>query len=140
MKEDGQNVKITLHNEIKRDDEIEQYELTVFGKYYKRGNNEFLKYEEAQEEGTVKTILKWNPEFALVMRSGAVSMRLEHRENKTTHGSYQHPYGTLSIEAYTSEIQSRVEEHTHTVQLQYDLSMQQSFIGTYKMTFTFEEV
>ena len=141
MTEIEQNVKITLHNEIKRDEEVENYELTVFGQYYKKGNSEFLKYEEAQENGMVKTILKWTSDHtALVLRSGAVSMRLEHRIKEKTRGSYEHPYGRLPLEAFTTAISHSVQNHVHTFQLRYDLNVQQSYVGTYNMTFTFQEV
>ncbi|HWO76993.1 MAG TPA: DUF1934 family protein [Bacillus sp. (in: firmicutes)] len=141
MTEFEQNVKIILHNEIIRDQEVENYELTVFGQYYKKGNSEFLKYEEAQENGMVKTILKWTgDETALVLRSGVISMRLEHRIKETTRGSYEHQYGRLPLEAYTTAISHSVQNQVHTLQLRYDLNVQQSYVGTYKMTFTFQEV
>ncbi|GAA0320320.1 DUF1934 domain-containing protein [Bacillus carboniphilus] len=140
MTANDQEVKITLQNEIKRDQEVERYELTVWGQYFKKAGSEFLKYEEAHEEGTVKTILKWKDGYALLLRSGAVSMRLEHRLDETTRGHYEHVYGTIPIAAHTSEINHQTKDNNqHTLKLEYALSMQESFIGTYKMTFSFQE-
>ena len=48
----------------------------------KRNAASFLQYEEVQEEGSVRTIVKMAGDEALILRGGAVKMRLPFRLNK----------------------------------------------------------
>ena len=44
--------------------------------YFKKTMSAYLRYEEAMEEGSVRTIVKMAAEEALILRNGAVKMRL----------------------------------------------------------------
>ncbi|WP_170008399.1 DUF1934 domain-containing protein [Bacillus fonticola] len=135
----AQPVNIHLKNEIARDDETETFELRLTGQYVHKGNDHYLLYEEHQEEGTVQTVVKWRSGRALIMRKGAVGMRMEHIEGETTEGAYDSPYGKLAMQANTIKIDSHVDDANGHVTFQYDLTMQGSSIGMYTMAVAFKE-
>lgn len=122
------NVKTTI-------DEQETFELVVFGRAYHKGDAFFLRYEEVLEEGTVRTIVKVANEEALILRSGAVKMRLPFRLNKILRGSYEMPFGTFE----TSTMARRIEHIEGLIDIVYDFTMQGTPAGTYHLEITFQE-
>ncbi|MFK9091593.1 DUF1934 domain-containing protein [Bacillus salipaludis] len=125
-------VKIKVKTTI---DQQETMELTVFGRYFQKGGAAFLKYEEVLEEGTVRTIVKVAPEEALILRGGAVKMRLPFRLHKIQQGSYEMPFGTFE----TLTMAKRIEHSDGLIDILYDFTMQGSPTGTYHLEITFQE-
>ncbi|WHY86210.1 DUF1934 domain-containing protein [Neobacillus novalis] len=122
------NVKTTI-------DEQEAFELVVFGRASHKGDAFFLQYEEVLEEGTVRTIVKVATEEALILRGGAVKMRLPFRLNKILRGSYEMPFGTFETTTFARKIE-RTDGH---IEILYDFAMQGSPGGTYHLEITFQE-
>lgn len=135
-------VKIHLTTTIFFQEEPEKYELTLFGSHYRKKDAVFLKYDEVQEEGTIHTIVKLSGEEALILRKGAVTMRLPFRLKEKMNGSYDSPYGTLALSTKTKKL-----SHTYTdegtiegeVQLTYSMIMQGTTVGTYDMRIEYKE-
>ncbi|MFJ5717036.1 DUF1934 domain-containing protein [Neobacillus sp. NPDC093127] len=122
------NVKTTI-------DDQETFELVVFGRAYHKGDAFFLRYEEVLEEGTVRTIVKVATEEALILRAGAVKMRLPFRLHKKLRGSYEMPFGTFE----TLTLARRIEHKEGLIDIVYDFTMQGTPSGTYHLEITFQE-
>ncbi|WP_223594949.1 DUF1934 domain-containing protein [Neobacillus bataviensis] len=125
-------VKIKVKTTI---DRKESFELQVFGQYFKKGEATFLKYEEVQEEGTVRTIVKVAGNEALILRGGAVKMRLPFELNRTLRGSYEMPFGTFE----TLTLAKRIEHTEGRIDILYNFAMQGEHAGTYHLEITFQE-
>ncbi|MFP5107279.1 DUF1934 domain-containing protein [Neobacillus sp. C211] len=125
------NVKTTIHQHGSK----EVYELAVFGRYLQKDGASFLKYEEVQEEGNVRTIVKVAGDEALILRGGAVKMRLPFRLHKKLRGSYEMPFGTFE----TMTLAKRIEHSDGLIDILYDFTMQGSHAGTYHLEITFQE-
>jgi uncharacterized beta-barrel protein YwiB (DUF1934 family) len=134
-------VKIHLRTDIQHGDEKDSFELIAFGRYYKKGNSAYLKYDEVQEEGTVHTIVKMASENALILRSGAVKMRLSFDEAHELNGSYETEIGTLLLTTTTNKLKYKEDEENKSgeFQVQYELHMQGSSVGQYQMVISFKE-
>ncbi|HZG70401.1 MAG TPA: DUF1934 domain-containing protein [Chondromyces sp.] len=135
-------VKIHLKTTVEHDGERETFELSLFGKYYEKKDAIFLKYDEVQEEGTVHTIVKLSPEGALILRSGAVKMRMVFQYKEQLSGSYESPYGTLLLTTDTRNLSCRTykgQQLEGNLQLTYQLLMQGSSAGIYSMAIQFKE-
>ncbi|MDQ0214184.1 uncharacterized beta-barrel protein YwiB (DUF1934 family) [Oikeobacillus pervagus] len=135
-------VKIHLKTTIEQEDEKETIELALFGQYYQKGNNSYLKYEEVHEEGTVQTIVKMSEQQALILRNGAIKMRLPFQLEGTLNGSHESPFGTLLLTTRTNEL----AHHTYTdipingeFQISYQLMMQEQIAGNYTMSIQYKE-
>nr|WP_275411177.1 DUF1934 domain-containing protein [Bacillus sp. B15-48] len=122
-------VKITVNTAV--DGEV--YELVTFGQYYQKGASKYLQYEESIPEGTIRTTVKLNNEEVLILRKGAVDMRLHLVLNKKTPGTYHTPLGLLMTEADTKQI----EIAEGRVKVRYDLTIQGSHAGTYEMNINY---
>jgi uncharacterized beta-barrel protein YwiB (DUF1934 family) len=134
-------VKVKVKTDIRDGQNKETFEFTTFGRYYTKAESSYLQYEEVLEEGTIKTIVKLSSKEALILRSGAINMRMVFRLHKRLRGSYRSPYGTLEVMTNTQRMEHffNEEEMTGQLELLYDLTMQGAKTGTYHMIITFEE-
>lgn len=134
---DQNQVKITVKTVIRDEKQKETFELITFGRYYKKETASYLQYDEVLEEGMppVKTTIKISAEDGLILRSGAVKMRLPFKMNKRLRGQYTTPYGELEITTYTKRLHHQYDEQTGTgsIEVLYDLSMQGAYTGTYHL-------
>ncbi len=58
------------------DGESETLEMWLDGQLINKADSLYLKYEEMQDDKTIRTTMKLDTERALIMRAGAVKMRL----------------------------------------------------------------
>lgn len=142
MAAEGQTpVKINLKTDIRREEDAESYELAVFGRHYRKGGSDYLAYDEVLEEGTVHTIVKIGEGDALILRSGAVKMRLSFHEHEQMGGSHESPFGSLLLTTDTKRLEHRQsgEGCGGRIQLIYELSMQGAPAGEYEMIIDYKE-
>ena len=134
-------VKIKGKTEIHDGSSKDTFEFTAFGRYYIKGNARFLQYNEEMEEGIVKTIIKMTDQDGLILRSGAVKMRLPFKLNSELRGSYDTPYGVFELITLTKTLTHQLDEQTSmgSIELLYDLNMQGAYAGTYHLSITFKE-
>lgn len=114
----------------------ETFELKTTGHFYKKGSSGYLQYEENMPEGAIQTTVKLKNEEVLILRKGAVDMRLHFLLNKKTPGTYKTDHGVLMTEADTKEM----EIEDGRVEVLYNLAIQGSHAGTYTMNIQYEEV
>nr|WP_225435218.1 DUF1934 domain-containing protein [Bacillus aerolatus] len=137
-------VSIQLTTSIEHEGEKENFELMLSGEFYEKNSSFFLKYDEVQEEGTVQTIVKFSEKGAVILRSGAVNMRLPFHMQEQLNGSYTSPHGTLAM---TTQTQKLFYNHTYnestlegTFQLDYQLLMQGAPVGNYTLEIIFKSI
>jgi uncharacterized beta-barrel protein YwiB (DUF1934 family) len=134
-------VKIHLKTTITVGEESDAFELVSFGRYYEKGDDFFLKYDEVQEEGTIHTIVKVTDTQALILRSGAVKMRMVFNEEEEMNGSYESELGTLLLTTKTKKLShtKNLSKTEGDFNLSYELIMQGSPVGDYEMSINFKE-
>lgn len=134
-------VKIHLVTIARQEDDEEKYELTLFGRYYRKGNSVYLKYDEVQEEGTVHTIVKISEDEALILRSGLIKMRLSFRLSEQRNGSHESPFGSLMLSTSTKTLTHHESNDivNGRISLKYDLAMQGAHTGEYEMRIDYRE-
>ncbi len=135
------DVKITVKTAIRDGNRKETFELITFGRYYKKENARYLQYDEVMEEELppVKTIIKISDAEGLILRNGAVKMRLPFKINKRLRGSYTTPYGEFGLTTSTKRMHHQFHEQTGVgeIDILYDLNMQGASTGTYHLTIDF---
>lgn len=132
-------MKIKVKTTIEQDGDKETFELMVLGRYLEKDGTSFLKYEEVQEEGNVRTIVKVAGKEALILRGGAVKMRLPFELNRLLRGSYEMPFGVFETLTMTKRLEHSFENGRGLIDILYDFRMQGSPGGTYRLEITFEE-
>ncbi|WP_026314458.1 DUF1934 domain-containing protein [Heyndrickxia acidiproducens] len=139
-KDDSYPVKIQLSTQIFQEEQ-EKVEMILSGRYYEKGNAAYLKYDEVQEEGKVHTVVKISGSRALILRSGAIRMRLDLRVGEKRRSTYESRYGNFPMEAKATGIgHHRSGQAQGRFSLGYELFMQGNHLGTYNMAIHYEEV
>ena len=87
-----------------------------------------MKYEELASEGRIGTIVKVNQDQGLILRNGAVKMRLPFQLGAETTGSYEMPLGRFEIAANTTMLgyNELFNKSEGSIRLVYDFTMQGS--------------
>ncbi|MFE8701892.1 DUF1934 domain-containing protein [Cytobacillus sp. FJAT-54145] len=134
-------VKIRVNSSIRNGDSKETFELTTFGRYYQKDDSFYLQYEEVMEEGTIKSIVKVSEKETLILRSGAIKMRMVFQMYKKLKGRYETPFGTMEVITHTNRLAHTFNEDSKkgNLDLLYDLNVQGAHAGTYHLEIHFEE-
>lgn len=132
-------VKIWVKTDVAHEGEKETFELSLFGRLFQKDGSTFLKYDEVQDEGVVHTIVKLADANALILRSGALKMRMIFEEGQLLNGSYESQYGTLLVTTDTKTFTHKTDRTgTGRAELVYKLLMQGDAVGTYTMNIHYE--
>ena len=132
-------VKIRVKTDVAHEGERETFELSLFGRLFKKDGSTFLKYDEVQDKGVVHTIVKLADRNALILRSGALKMRMVFEQGQQLNGSYESQYGTLLVTTDTQIFTHNSNNAgTGQAELVYKLLMQGGAVGTYTMNIHYE--
>ncbi|KIL52718.1 DUF1934 domain-containing protein [Jeotgalibacillus campisalis] len=118
----------------------EELTLTSAGEWMTKNNIDYLKYEESQEAGTVRTIVKMEEDQGVILRSGALKMRLAFRTGEAMVSTYESEYGTLSLVTETKRyVHQATGRNSGRFHVNYNLEMAGSSVGNYEMTINYRE-
>src|SRR5690554_2563999 len=107
----GRPVKIRLHSSIKHPgQDKETHELQATGRYIEKVNSLYLKYEEEQNGQKIQTTVKMDESEALIMRSGAVKMRLPFDTGRTRPGEYGNGAASMNLLVKTNRLEFTEKE------------------------------
>ncbi|MFB7158365.1 DUF1934 domain-containing protein [Lysinibacillus sp. NPDC056232] len=122
------------------DGESEGYEMLLTGQLLEKAGSIYLKYEEVQEDKTIRTTMKLGNEQALIMRNGAVKMRLPLNIMEQQMGHYESEFGSMPLVIVTKEMTFTRQAVSGDFHVQYDLLMGGQSVGNYTLDITFTEV
>jgi uncharacterized beta-barrel protein YwiB (DUF1934 family) len=142
-REKERNVKIRLHSSIRHPGQDEEkHELTATGLLIEKAGKSYLKYEEEQQSGKpIQTIVKLDSTDALIMRRGAVNMRLPFIKAGERPGTYGNGPATFDLVVKTGKLDFTKQEDNSggRFNVNYDLHAEGSLLGTYELTITYTE-
>ena len=136
------NVSIQLHSLIRHPgQEQEMHELSLAGQFIEKKGKSYLKYEEQQNGTVVRTTVKLDAEDALILRSGAVTMRLPFSANDKRPGTYGNGPASFNLLVETDHLEfiTGADESTGRFHVAYHLHAEGSLLGTYELTITYTE-
>ena len=139
---DIKQVKVQLNTTITNGEDKDTFELLTNGTLQKKGDTWYLRYDEVHSDmENVHTILKWAPGEVFIMRSGKIKMRQRFIKDLMTVGNYESPYGVMQMLTTSKSMEHVHNEETQEGQmvLVYDLNMNGSDVGNYKMEITYKE-
>lgn len=122
------------------DGDSESYEMWLTGQLLEKAGSMYLKYEEVQEDKTIRTTMKLGNEQALIMRTGAVKMRLPLNIIEQQVGHYESEFGSMPLVIHTKKMTYTQQAISGDFHVQYDLLMGGQSVGNYKLDITFTEV
>lgn len=142
MSEQQKKVKIKLVSTIVPTGEAsETYEMWLEGNVVTKAGNEYLRYEEVQNEQTIRTTIKLAEQGTVILRNGAVKMRMPLSTEQREIGHYESMYGALPLE--TATYQLAIEQQPNgsgRFTTNYDLIVAGNSVGNYTLDIQFTEV
>lgn len=142
MSEQEKKVKIKLVSTIlPTEGERETYEMWLEGTILRKAGNDYLRYEEVQQDQTIRTTIKLAGHDTVILRNGAVKMRMPLNMERSEIGHYDSMYGSLPLETTTHQlaIEAQVDGSTRFI-TQYDLRVAGNSVGNYTLEIHFTEV
>lgn len=137
-------VKIKLITKIRPiEGEPETYEMWLQGSYIEKLDNAYLRYEEVQDGQSIRTTMKLGNDQALIIRGGAVNMRLPLNKHDEQLGNYESEFGSLPVITRTHALEFQrqsSDEKSGRFSVQYDLIMGGQMVGNYTVNIQFTEV
>ncbi len=134
-------VNIKLVSTIRPSDgESDSYEMWLKGQLLEKAGSLYLKYDEVQEDKTIRTTMKLGHEKALIMRAGSVNMRLPLNIIEQQKGHYESEFGSMPLIIDTKKITFTKQALSGDFHVQYDLLMGGQSVGNYTLDITFTEV
>ncbi len=122
------------------DGESEILEKWLDGQLINKADSLYLKYEEMQDDKTIRTTMKLDTERALIMRAGAVKMRLPLNIFEQQIDHYESELGSMPLVTQTKNMLFTRHEMCGDFHVQYDLLMGGQSVGNYTLDITFTEV
>lgn len=141
-REKKQTAKIKLATTIRHpDQERETFELWVEGTSIQKQGQSYLTFEEVQDAGNIRTTVRMGDNEALILRGGAVKMRLPFLLNKKQRGSYDGGFGSLAIMVDTKQLHFSRDEANESGRflVEYNLLTDGQLVGEYTLEFTYTE-
>ena len=135
------NVKIKLWSSIlPTEGDAETYEMWLEGQLIDKNGTSYLRYEEVQDDKKIQTTIKLTENRAVIMRSGAVIMRLPLNTTQQERGHYDSQYGSIPLITKTHEIAILSDDKRRTFKTTYDLIIGGNLVGNYTLDIKFTEV
>ncbi|EMG27105.1 hypothetical protein X560_1514 [Listeria fleischmannii 1991] len=135
-------VKIHITNIVRQMDAEEKTEMSVSGVFYQDEKSNYLQYEEKQMTGIIRSVLKISESELLLLRSGAVNMRLHFfKDQRRSVASVDSGAGKLAFESELIGYRETFCESPFSgkITFQYDLLSGGEFIGSYEVSMRIEE-
>lgn len=142
MRDHVRNVEVRLHSSIRHPgQEEETHEMRLAGELIHKKGKAYLKYEEQQGGQRVSTIVKLGAEEALILRGGAVSMRLPFAVGEERFGTYGSEPALLELLVKTNVLDytKKADDTEGRFSVQYELHAEGALLGIYELMITYME-
>ena len=137
-----QNVTIMLNSSIRHPEQDEEtHELHAIGQYIKKAGRSYLKFNEEQSGNRIETTVKMGDKDALIMRRGAVDMRLPFNLDEERQGTYGSGPANFQLIVKTNNLEftKLVDGFGGRFTVAYELVAEGSVLGIYELTITYSE-
>ena len=136
-----ETVHVQLHSSIQHPGQgKETHIFEAIGRYTAKKDSAYLQYEEELDGQKIQTIVKFGNEEALIMRSGAIKMRLPLAREEERIGDYQNGPMSLKLQVKTTTLAFiQEQERTGKFQAVYALYAEGSILGQYELSITYSE-
>ncbi|GAE33592.1 DUF1934 domain-containing protein [Halalkalibacter akibai] len=136
------SVKMRFQTKIFNGDHSDSYEFTTRGELFHKGNQDYLRFEEAfSENESVQTTMKWDGRELMLIRQGSILMRQGFIVGEETRGRYVTPDASWETKALTDKllVQWPSGKTRGKIKLIYKFKLQDQETGTHEVRLTLEE-
>lgn len=110
------------------------------GTFIEKSGTQYLRYEEIQDDQTIRTTVKLTNDQAFIMRNGGVNMRLPLNTTQPEHGRYESKFGSIPLMTETNQLSYERLETGGQFRTEYELIIDGSSVGNYTLEINYTEV
>ena len=128
----NKDVLITIHSIQNIDgQDCDGPELITQGTYEYAPDGVRLSYMESELTGMggTRTDLHIKPEEVILSRRGSINAQMVFRRGEKQRFRYQTDFGALFLGVSTQKLESSMDEHGGSVEIEYDLNFNQSYLS-----------
>ena len=128
----NKDVLITIHSIQNIDgQDCDGMELITQGTYEYAPDGVRFSYMESELTGMggTRTDIHVKPEEVILSRRGSVNARMVFRCGEKQKFRYQTDFGALSLGVRTQRLETSLDEHGGSVEIEYDLNFNQSYLS-----------
>ena len=132
----GRNVDVRLKSTIRHVGQAaDKHELATSGTVVEKAGKTYLQFVESQNDQEVRTTVKLDESDALIMRNGAVQMRLPFSVGEVRPGTYGSGPATFDLLVKTTKL----EVGADTFKAHYELHANGALLGKHELIITYTE-
>ena len=122
MKKD---VIISIKSSQRSDDDVNDIEFMTEGKYYKKGNDYYIMYEETEMTGVegTKTTIKFTDDSVTLTRFDSISSHMVFEEEKKHVSVYTTEYGSFAVGVLTNHLDVSLNDNGGNVEVNYSVEI-----------------
>ena len=133
---EGRNVDVRLQSTIRHAGQAaDKHELSAAGTLIEKAGKTYLQFTEDLNGQQVRTTVKLEEGDALIMRNGAVQMRLPFSIGEMRPGTYGSGPATFDLLVKTSRLEVGADKFT----AHYELHGEGGLLGKHELTITYTE-
>lgn len=137
---DKKHVNIQLHSSIQHPGQPKDIvKQKVTGQQIVKNGASYIQYEEEHDGQTIQSTIKLGHDEALIMRSGAVKMRLPLAVGETRNGQYKNEHMALPLVVKTKKLRFEEQGQLGSFTVHYELHADGSLLGKYELSITYTE-
>jgi len=135
-----QPVLIQLQSSIQHPgQDAETHNLEATGTYIKKAGTSYLKFVETTEGKEIRTTVKMSDDDALILRRGALDMRLPFIVGSELPGTYGNGPASFKLRVKTKRLAINNGHQHGSFNVAYELHAEGALLGTYELTITYTE-
>lgn len=137
----NKNVVVSINGLQTLDDSEDTVEVITVGEYYNKNGKHYILYEEIDEDskGVTKNVVKISEESIEIKKKGIVNTTMIFEKDKINKSYYSTPFGDLSVEISTNNIDIEVAETAINIEIQYSLSVNNQHMSNCKISLGVKE-
>ncbi|MCM3744220.1 DUF1934 domain-containing protein [Sporosarcina luteola] len=133
---EGRNVDVRLRSTIRHAGQAaDRHELSAEGTLIEKAGKTYLRFVEDLNGQEVRTTVKLEEGDALIMRSGAVQMRLPFTQGEMRPGTYGNGPATFDLLVKTTKLEVGADKFT----AHYELHAEGALLGRHELNITYTE-
>lgn len=133
---EGRNVDVRLRSMIRHVDQAaDKHELEASGTLIEKAGKTYLRFVEDFNGEQVRTTVKLEEGDALIMRSGAVQMRLPFSPGEMRPGTYGNGPATFDLLVKTTKLEVGADKFV----AHYELHAEGALLGKHELNITYTE-
>lgn len=133
---------ITVKGTQQATDNVDRIELITEGKYYKKGNNYYIFYDESEISGMKgnSTAIKIEPEKIVMTRFGNNSTKMIFEKDLSHTAEYETPYGDILLNITSKKVRADFSEIGGELYIKYLLGAENQLLSTNEIRVSVREV